>query len=55
MELICIKAAAKLLGIARSTFYDLAREAGWAKYRIGSSPRYDRDELVAWIKSKRER
>ncbi|MBI3890009.1 MAG: helix-turn-helix domain-containing protein [Candidatus Wallbacteria bacterium] len=52
MTLLTVKELMALLRVKRSTLYAL-REQGLPAIRIGRSIRFDRDEVVAWVKSQR--
>ncbi|MBI2388934.1 MAG: helix-turn-helix domain-containing protein [Deltaproteobacteria bacterium] len=52
MTLLTVKELMALLRVKRSTLYAL-REQGLPAIRIGRSIRFDRDEVVAWVRSQR--
>ncbi len=52
MTLLTVNELMSLLRVKRSTLYAL-REQGLPAIKIGRSIRFDRDEVVAWVKSQR--
>src|SRR5581483_7052065 len=52
--LIDDRAAARLAGISRSTLHALRAAGKWGPVpiRLGRAVRFDRDEVIAWIRAK---
>ena len=50
--LIDIKFAVKLLGVSKSTVYDMAKYGDLPHYRIGRSVKVRVSEITAWLEQK---
>lgn len=47
-----IKTMSKALRISTKTLQRLRAEPGFPEHRLGDAPRFDRAEVVAWIKAR---